>query len=238
MSTMYVGALLVAGALLIATEGTPLYDGIGFPDEPYRYVDPPAGHHQKNAPTDATATLTLLHGVNKGEGLVSSRESGPQVALYIPPGELHVTSSATRLTVRARPVPGGALPVDGTPNSNVYELDLGPAPVTFSGSPPNVPNISLREAVYQSVLAVMEYRATESSPWKRLPTQQVGRDVFLGFVQGPGQYVLVQPGAGSDQRSRDRGSNRQLVLILGACVLILGVLIASMRGISRRTQQS
>ena len=177
MRRAYAGVLLAMTVLLIGTTGTPLYDGIGFPDEPYRYVHPPQGYQQKYQPTEARATVAMANGTNRREGQASSSENGPQVSLYIPPGELHVTSGAAAVVIRARAVAAAMLPTDGSANSNVYDVDLGPDPVTLSGDPPNVANITMREAVFQPVLAVMEYRPDAKSAWRRLETQQVGRDI-------------------------------------------------------------
>jgi hypothetical protein len=228
----YCGAVVALVGLLVSQGGVPLYDGIGFPDEPYRYVQPPHGYQQKYQPTDAKTTVPLAKATNPHEGLISSGESGPQVALYIPPKGLHVGDAATSLTVRARPVAGSAPPTDGTLNSNVYDVDFGSHPVTFDTKDPSPPNIALREAVFQTVLAVMEYRPAGGT-WRRLPTQQVGRDVYLGYLQGAGQYVLIQPGKGTPQTSRDSGSTRQLVFILIFCVLVVTAALLAVRRTSK-----
>jgi hypothetical protein len=224
----YIGVLVVLVGVLVGRSGVPLYDGIGFPDEPYRYVQPPHGYHQKYQPTDARSTVPTRKGTNPAEGLISSGESGPQVALYIPPDGLHVVDATASVAVRARPVPATAPPTDGTLNSNVYDVDFGSAPVTFDPKDPSPPNIALREAVFQTVLAVMEYRP-QGGAWRRLPTQQVGRDIYLGYLQGAGQYVLVQPGTGTPQTSRDSGSGRQLVFILVFCALVVTAALFAVR---------
>jgi hypothetical protein len=223
------GSGLVTLVVLVATaSGTPLYDGIGFPDEPYRYVDPPHGYVQKYKPTEARTVIRISRETNPDEGLISSGESGPQVAMYIPRRGLSVLDSASTVTVTARPVKANDPPGDGTLNSNVYQVDFS-HPVQISGASASPPNITLREATFETVLAVMEYRTDSTSRWRRLETPQVGRDIYVAALQGAGQYVLVQPAMGTAQSARNRGTGKQLVFILGFCLLIVIVVVFAVR---------
>jgi hypothetical protein len=233
------GAVLIAlTSMLIVNRGTPLYDGVGFPDQPYRYVHPPSGYRQQYKPTEARTTLRVVKGTNADDGLISSGESGPQVAMYIQPGGLQVLDAATAVTVRARPVSASAPPVDGSLNSNVYDVDFGPHPVRIDQGDSGAPNVTLREAVFQNVLAVMEYRPAGGGAWRRLQTGQVGRDVFLGALQGPGQYVLIQPATGTAHSARNDGSRLQLLLILGFCLLVVAAALVAVRRTSPRDSES
>jgi hypothetical protein len=228
----YAGVLVAVLGLLVASSGVPLYDGLGFPDQPYRYVHPPRGYAQQYKPTEARTVLRISKGSNTEEGLISSGESGPQVAMYIPPGGLRVLDSAPTLTVRARPVAPSTPPTDGTLNSNVYEVDFGPHPIRIDAGESAPPNITLREATFETVLAVMEYRAASTGPWRRLETGQVGRDIYLGALQGAGQYVLIQPAAGTPRSARNDGGGRQLLFILGFCFLVVIAALFAVRGTS------
>jgi hypothetical protein len=228
---LYGSVLVVFTSILIAGRGTPLYDGVGFPDQPYRYVHPPSGYQQKYKPTEARTTLRVVKGSNVDDGLISSGESGPQVAMYIQPGGLQVLDAATVVTVRARPVTASAPPVDGSLNSNVYDVDFGSHPVRVDQGDSGAPNVTLREAVFQTVLAVMEYRPAGGA-WRRLQTGQVGRDVFLGALQGPGQYVLIQPASGTAHSARNDGGRLQLLLIVGFCLLVVVAALVAVRRLS------
>jgi hypothetical protein len=219
-----------AVAMLIGRGGTPLYDGVGFPDEPYRYVHPPHGYNQRYAPTSARVPVPLTGGTNLREGLISSGESGPQVGVYLPPRALVAESAVTSVLVTARPVGGGGRPPDGVVNSNVYTVAFDPAGASVRPGLGTAANVSLRQAVFETVLPVMEFRPTGHDVWQRVKTIQIGRDIYLGPWVGAGDYVLVQPATGTSQSRRDRGGNTQLLLILGFCVVIvIGTLLAVRR---------
>jgi hypothetical protein len=226
--------LFVAAAVgvmfLVGRSGASLYDGLGFPDEPYRYVHPPHGYSQRYAPTNARVPVSLAGGTNPHEGLISSGESGPQVGVYLPPRALVADSALTTVVVTARPVGGGRLPVDGVVNSNVYAVAFNPPAATVRPGLGTTANVSLRQAVFETVVPVMEFRASDRDAWLRLNTVQIGRDIYLGPWSGPGEYVLVQPASGTAQTRRDSDSNHQLVVILGFCVLVVvGALFAVRR---------
>jgi len=87
------GAVLRAGALvttvvvglaLIASAHAPLYDGVGFPDEPYRYLRSPAGQARTAPPATAHGELKFADGVNTEKGDFATSELGPQFKLYVP----------------------------------------------------------------------------------------------------------------------------------------------------------
>jgi hypothetical protein len=234
MRVGYVTLLLAVVAMLVVRGGVPLYDGVGFPDEPYRYVQPPAGYPVTYRPTPAHAVLRMSKGSNVGDGLLSSGEAGPQVAMFIPRGGLRVLDAARTVTVTARPLAPSSPPKDGSANSNVYEIDFGSHPTRIDAGDAAPPNITLREATFETVLAVMEYRAGTSGPWRRLETSQVGRDIYLAALQGGGQYLLVQPASGTPRSVRNEGGGyAQLLMILGFCLLVVIVLIVSVRRTSR-----
>lgn len=223
-------AALAAVVLLAGRGGTPLYDGIGFPDEPYRYVHPPHGYSQRYAPTSARVPVPLTSGTNPHEGLVSSGESGPQVGIYLPPRALVADSALTTVVVTARPIGGGRPPADGVVNSNVYAVAVNPPAATVRPGLGTNANVSLRQAASEPVVPVMEFRSTEHDAWQRVKTVQIGRDIYLGPWSGSGEYVLVQPATGTPQSRRDGGGNTQLLLILGFClVVVVGALLAVRR---------
>lgn len=100
-------ALVVAGLAVLAVvllapgAGPPLYDGIGFPDDPYRWVQPPAGAAKTPAVTPASVTLTpSADGTVPGaQGL--SAEKGPQIAFAVADGALTVPAGTRRVTLKA-----------------------------------------------------------------------------------------------------------------------------------------
>src|SRR5881409_3272013 len=96
-----VAVLLGLGALL-SPAAVPLYDGVGFPDEPYRFV-PPRGDNP--AATTATVSLRVSGGVNSGGLLANSAELGPQVSVYAPPRAFQAPAGSTApIRLTATPV--------------------------------------------------------------------------------------------------------------------------------------
>src|SRR5581483_6600436 len=77
--------------------GVPLYDGIGFPDEPYRYVDPPAGSKATPAPTLATASTDAANGSNPHAFYANSAEVGPQIAIFLGPNAVVAPPSVSTI---------------------------------------------------------------------------------------------------------------------------------------------
>jgi hypothetical protein len=228
---LYRGVPLVAFVVLACGQGAPLYDGIGFPDEPYRFVNPPPGYQQHVAPTEARQLVPLSGGTNAREASINSGETGPQVAVYLPVGSLIAADrGATGAIVTARPVRLVRPPADGTASSNLYDVSFeGPrVAVSQSLSPPA--NITLREASLDPILPTMEFRPTATARWQRLKTDQIGRDIYVAALAGQGQYVLVRPGPGAPHSRRDGGSHVGFALAIAVSVLlILCVLLAVRR---------
>ena len=77
----YVGAVALLTAWLLAPAVTPIYDGPGFPDEPYRYVQAPAGAKATKPPTTAKASVTVNSQGLSGAAYSNSAEQGPQIVL-------------------------------------------------------------------------------------------------------------------------------------------------------------
>ncbi|MDQ1697461.1 MAG: hypothetical protein QOJ03_2814, partial [Frankiaceae bacterium] len=120
-----VAAGLEAVALIVTPGAPPIYDGIGFPDEPYRFVAPPANYRDTQPATTATRQLSLADGHSGGAATVSSAETGPQISLYLPAGSVRATSpDAHEATVSAAPLSPVDRSVPGHPWGNVYRLSI------------------------------------------------------------------------------------------------------------------
>lgn len=220
----------VVGALfLVSPRQVPLYDGVGFPDQPYRYVVPPAGSTGTPPPTAAHGRLKLVKGSNADFLTVASTELGPQVLVDVPPAALTVTGAATYVDVQARPTRATAPPADGIPDSNVYDVSLtSPAgPVTVLPSGEGI-QLTLRAIRGAPPDPVMEYRATPSEPWQHLTTGQNGQDTYAAVLRGTGQFLLVQPKAATTAAAGRSSSHRALygtvaALVVGLLVALLGI---------------
>lgn len=193
--------LLVAFACLglavaLGPNLVPIYDGIGNPDEPYRYVDPPASYRTTKPPTTATGTLKVTNG-RSGSAQINTSEYGPQLALYVPVGSFSVPDGATDVTVTAAPVsaPGTRSP-DGTIEGNVYRV-TATAPggtVDLIGSGTQAPVLDLRAPTARQPGPVFEHY--ENGEWTSYETSRVGTDVYRTRMGALGYWALVRRASG------------------------------------------
>jgi hypothetical protein len=227
-------ALLAALALvwLTAANPVPLYDGIGFPDEPYRFV-PPKGNGP--AATSADVQLKVAGGSNTGGLIVNTRESGPQASVFAPPHAFRAAGTAPVVLALRPVVPQPPLPASAV--SNVYELSLtstaGPVTLDPSAQPPAM---TMRSTTPGPPQPVFEYRAAPTEKWRELKTRRVGRDIFNTVAPGAGEYVLVQLGTSNDKKSSS--GHGALFAVLGATVLLMIGVIVGVRVLSRRAAAS
>ena len=233
-----VAAVLYAVALAVTPHALPIYDGIGFPDEPYRFVDPPAGYRHTKPPTAATATIPAAAGRNRDSRTISSTESGPQVALVVPGGAVRTPTGVSAVTVSAAPV---ALSGDGPPGhlwGNVYRVtfttDAGPG----RQAPGARPQIFMRAPSPQEPGPDFYVRHGTSATWSRLDTRQSGRDIYQAELAGAGDYVL----AGEhplDVNAKDP-NNEAAVGVVGFVVsglLVAAVIVLFVRAERRRSRR-
>ena len=206
-----VAVAALAAAWVAAPATVPLYDGPGFPDEPYRYVSPPAGYRSTPAPTDAKQVLQVRGGLSTA-GFVNSAERGPQISVYVPPTGLKPPAGAATITVTATPMaPSSPLPSDGHIVSNVYKFagSASQGPVTIVGTTDtSTPVIQMRSPSSQAPFPVFEYLTpngwrgvgTFKVSGKPVKTLRVGQDIFQTFAPKFGDYALVvltkQPSSG------------------------------------------
>ena len=85
-------SVLVALGWFVTPQPVPVYDGVGAPDEPYRYVSAPAGVKSTPAPTSAAASTPVSAGASTNGLSLTSAETGPQVALFLPAAALGAPS--------------------------------------------------------------------------------------------------------------------------------------------------
>lgn len=217
--------LLLALVWLLSPHPVALYDGIGFPDEPYRYVPARAG---APAATAAEVSLSVAGGVNTGGLIANSKETGPQVSVYAPPRAFAAPGTAP-VIVRASPVPATPPLPAGRVDSNVYLLTF-----TSSAGPVRLvpeaqsPAITLRSVSSAPAEPVFAYRRTPTSAWTWLPTRRVGRDLSNAKAPGAGEYVLVLRGTAK------AGGHAALYLVLGAVLVLMVAVVLGVRWASRR----
>ncbi|MFL6139348.1 MAG: hypothetical protein ACJ74O_16305 [Frankiaceae bacterium] len=216
----------------------PLYDGVGFPDEPYRFVDPPPGYQASAAPTTGTGSSAVSNGINLQSVVAQSAEQGPQVVVAIVPGDLHVPAGATKVTLRARPVGPDVQPAGGDIDGNLYRVSAGTdvaGTVTFQPSAGATGSassgITMRATAFREPGPVMVYRPAPGARWQPRPTERVGNDVYRTSFAGLGDYALAfglpQPGAGGSGGS---GGGLPLAwLLVAALAVALVALVVAVR---------
>jgi hypothetical protein len=240
-------ALALLGVAWLVTGPTgrpPLYDGIGFPDEPYRYVKPPAGATAAR-PTVAEDTEPV---VGRPSDLTPvSLEKGPQIQVYLPGAALQAPAGAKLVTARAEPLaPVAPLPTDGTIWGNVVRLSVttaqGPVQVVPSGA--TSPYLDLRAPTAEQPGPVVE--AFRDGAWHQLVTHRDGNDIYGAEIPGIGEYALVRltdpaarlggPGQGSGGSSGSASGSAlsPIVVIAGGALLVVALGIIAVRFTRRR----
>lgn len=202
-------ALLGAAMLLIGRAGPPLYDGLGFPDDPYRFV----GH--KRPPASAHVTLRFRDGASQAAEL-RTPEHGPQFKLVLDPGAL--TGATAPVTLTGTPIPAaGALP-RGVVDSNAYRVAAAGAESASGDRRRGA--ATLRAAVMTKPAPVIVFRPTAAAPWRELPTSTVGVDNLRTSFVGLGDYAVERlPGA---KAIRSISGSRLLLFGVDALVVLVG----------------
>ncbi len=226
-------AALLFAIWLAAPGSVPLYDGVAFPDEPYRnvpQVDPAA-----KPATTATVDLRLTDGVNPGGLVANSAERGPQVSVFAPPQAFAAPATASTLTVAATPVPPTPPLAPGVRVSNSYLLTFRAGDVDAPLRPQaQSPAITMRATEVSLPLPVFAYRPDPATPWRILATQQVGADIFNTSVPAAGEFVLVRVSRPVSAGSTNRVA---LIAIIGVGVLVVGGALVGLRLAAARREQ-
>lgn len=208
--------LLVALGRLLSPAAVPVYDGLGAPDEPYRYVARPSDGPRTADATVARASSPLVGGRTKNGMSVTSAESGPQVSVYLPPKALAATGDS--VVVTATPLAPQDAPRGTHIDGNVYEVRFqaaGPVSLTEKAA---LAQILMRATTARQPPPVMEHRASATAPWEPLKTFRSGNDVYVASFREQGQYALVFSTGSS-------GSSSTSYLVLGGVVLLVVVVV-------------
>lgn len=184
-------ALLVTVGWLATPDPVAVYDGVGQPDEPYRYVSPPPGAPPaRGAATSATATTPVAAGAGTDGLSVTTAEVGPQLAVFLPAGSFAAPGGT--ITVTVTPKAPADQPPGGRIDGNVYALGAtDPAgPVTLTAKA-TLATIYLRATSGAQPGPVLERRESAGGPWTALKTSRGGADVYVAALPGLGDYALV-----------------------------------------------
>lgn len=183
-------ALLVTAGWLASPQAVPVYDGVGAPDEPYRFVARPAGATATAAATPAVGQSPVASGRSTNGLSIQTAEVGPQFSLYLPPKALAATGGPVQ--VRAVPQAPTDQPSSGRIDGNVYVVTLtdpaGPVSLTDQAA---LATLYLRATTTRQPGPTMQYRPSAAAPWKAVQTSRGGQDVYVASFSGPGQYALA-----------------------------------------------
>jgi hypothetical protein len=232
--------LLGVGWALAPRSAPPLYDGVGFPDEPYRFVQRPPGTRVTKAPTTARATAGIIAGYS-GQLSAASAESAPQVSVTIPEGMLRIPSGRPPVTLLATPEKASTPPPAGKYLwSNVYDITVSP-PATVVDRPNFVATLILRAATAQQPLPVIAH--LDGGRWTPLPTGPAGRDVYAADLSSLGRFAVLgdAPLDLSTLRtggSRSGGSRAGIFTAVGVIAAVLALFVAGQWRRARRRRRA
>jgi hypothetical protein len=181
----------LAGAVAVRPpHAPPLYDGLGFPDEPYRWVAPPAGADKTpQPPTAASASIAVDAGVSVPvQGF--SEEQGPQIAFAVGSGALAAPAGVAAVTLLATPAAAPPPPAKADVVSNLYTISAraGTTPVTLAKGAQLVVNLRADAATKQAVVVCLR----EGGRWVQLPTRQVGTEIYAARLDRLGAVALLR----------------------------------------------
>ncbi|MCU1595181.1 MAG: hypothetical protein JWO12_2573 [Frankiales bacterium] len=211
---------------LLAPQAVPIYDGVGQPDEPYRYVAAPAGAPKTAPATSGTATSPLSGGRNTNGMSVQTAEMGPQASLFVPPQAL--AAGKGDVTVTTTPKAAADQPAGAVIDGNVYAISVvsssgGPVTLTDQAA---IATLYLRSTTAKQPGPVMEYRAAAAAPWKQLKTSRGGTDIYVSSFVGAGDYALAFVASSA---KASKGSSPLLYILLGVGALLVLVIVAVRR---------
>ena len=215
------GALLVGIGWLVTPSAVPIYDGVGVPDEPYRYVSAPKGNPATAEATSGTASTPVAHGVGTNGLIVATKEQAPQFSMFVPPGAL--ATSKGPITVTATPAAAADQPTGATIGGNVYVIAI-----TSPGGPVTTTNKIAIASLYLRAVEgsegwVMEHRTAHTDPWVALETARGGTDSWVSSFKGAGEYALAKAAAAQGKRTS------VLPWVLGGAVALLVLVIVAIR---------
>jgi hypothetical protein len=222
----------VACVWLIGWGGAvPLFDGVGFPDEPYRYVSPPAGARHTAPPTEATATSDVGNGGNAHPFYVNSAEIGPQIAVFIDAKGLTVSGTASSVTIAATPLAPDVEPSVGPIDGNVYRISATADAATVSVAANGSATVTMRATSARQPPPVFVYRESPTTTWRQLSTARVGNDIYRTTLSGFGDYALAFTSASGHS---GRGFPVWAAVLGAVVVLLAGLLLVIRRTHGRR----
>lgn len=213
MRKLAAALLLVALGRLASPAAVPVYDGVGAPDEPYKYVG------RSNAPAASVSTTVPASRRSSVALTLRSAEKGPQVVLDLAADGFDVTTPTLTITATPLAADGTQVP-QGTIDGNAYRITATPGarlrPDRAQGF------LYLRAAVMTRPDPVIVHRASPTSAWTAAKTTRAGQDILATPFRATGDYAVVSlPGAKPLSQSGGLSGTRLLVLVGGVLLLVV-----------------
>jgi hypothetical protein len=216
------GALVIGLGWLAAPNPVPVYDGLGAPDEPYRYVSPPQGATKTPPPTSVVVDTPVQNGGNSRGLSLQTGESGPQMSVFLPQYALSAKSGPIHIAVS--PTAATDAPAGTTVDGNVYVFALA-APrgdVTFDPVHGANATLYLRSTSQGIPQPNMYYRSDGSASWTALATTSGGLDIRVASFKGKGQYALA---LAASTKAKSGGAPVLPLVLVGVVVLLVAVVL-------------
>lgn len=221
--------LLALGWWFAPRTAPPVYDGVGFPDEPYRFVVHTAGEKTTKAPTTAHSTVPVTKGL-AAAATANSAEQAPQVSLLIPTGRLHAPPGTKQIPLQAKPIRPIAAPDGGYLWSNVYSVGSTDSRVTMRDGNPSA-TITLRAASQQRPAPSIERYV--DGHWTPLQTVANGQDIYQATLPGFGDYAVVGTSPLQLDAQSSSTSRTGIIVFVAAIIVVVALVVIAVR--RRRT---
>jgi hypothetical protein len=224
-------AAALATAWLATPHAVPLFDGIGVPDEPYRYVAPPAGYQKTPAASSFTTTVPAANGASTGDGFYAETlEQSTQFGVFLSTGALTGPAATKTFTITITPEAPDGGTSSGPINGNMYKVQLladASTTATIAAADKDSLVTLMRVSSAKIPSATMLYRPT-GGDWTALPTQRAGTDSFQAYFRGAGDYAMVAT------KAVGGGSSHTLVIVVLVFVVLAMVGAVLLIRLSRR----
>lgn len=218
--TLTVAAIMLLLAWRLAPFlSSPLYDGLGLPSEPYRYLRPPPGTPHGRAPTQASLRVPVIQGTLDTED-VTTGERPPQARLIVDQGVVHISPGTRHVTLAVIPLPPATPINDGVLDGNVYRFSaVNDAGAKLSLNPKRTATITLRGTGLRGNPVI---RHLVGKDWVALKTNRlIGTSIFITSSGSLGEFALVLPAKAGTSAGGSGGNSLLPLLVAGAILLVL-----------------
>jgi len=224
-------AVLLAAATLLALVWhvsppvtPPLYDGLGLPPEPYRYLNPPpALKHGNKTPSSTSLSVPVSGGESSFES-AATNENPPQAQLILQPNAVRLPAGTKWIAIVVRPVPALPAPQDGNLDGNAYRFALTSNSGTLLALGKGTTSVALRGTGARGSPIIEQYTGGH---WIRLKTGiYLGIAIYVANVKSLGDFALVLPGKATGASGGTALNGFLPLLVIG--VLIVGLTTAGL----------